>query len=180
MKKRVLLLTGNPGVGKTTVLSRIIDSLRAKGYTVGGMISRETCQGNIRIGFSIVDLSDSRQGWLAHTDQKTGPQIGRYRVNLDDLNTIGVKAILTAIETSDVVTIDEIGPMELFSKEFNDAVAEATASKKLLVAIIHRKAKSKLIDDLKSREDTELYTVTYENRENLHRIVVQKAFEFLE
>ncbi|HEX9862986.1 MAG TPA: nucleoside-triphosphatase [Candidatus Bathyarchaeia archaeon] len=40
MWKRVLLLTGNPGVGKTAVLMKTVDALKAEGYTVGGMISR--------------------------------------------------------------------------------------------------------------------------------------------
>ena len=41
MRKRVLLLTGNPGVGKTTVLIKTVDALKAEGYSVGGRISRE-------------------------------------------------------------------------------------------------------------------------------------------
>ena len=50
MQKRVLLLTGNPGVGKTTVLIKTVDALKAKGYSVGGMISREAREGNVRMG----------------------------------------------------------------------------------------------------------------------------------
>ena len=41
LQKRVLLLTGVPGVGKTTVLIKAVDALKAKGISVGGMISRE-------------------------------------------------------------------------------------------------------------------------------------------
>ena len=39
MQKRVLLLTGNPGVGKTTVLMKAVNALKEKGYCVGGMVS---------------------------------------------------------------------------------------------------------------------------------------------
>ena len=38
---RVMILTGAPGVGKTTVLTKTVDALKAKGVSVGGMISRE-------------------------------------------------------------------------------------------------------------------------------------------
>ncbi|RJS68314.1 hypothetical protein CW693_04680 [Candidatus Bathyarchaeota archaeon] len=51
LKKRLLLLTGNPGVGKTTVLLRVIKALKAEGYTVGGMISREVRTHGTRVGF---------------------------------------------------------------------------------------------------------------------------------
>ena len=80
MDKRVLLLTGTPGVGKTTVLAKTVVALNAKGYNVGGMISREVRQDGIRIGFEILDLTTSKRGWLAHVDQKvwsTGWQISR-------------------------------------------------------------------------------------------------------
>jgi nucleoside-triphosphatase THEP1 len=45
MKKRLLFITGSPGTGKTTVLLKTIEALKARGYGVGGMVSSEvrTC-----------------------------------------------------------------------------------------------------------------------------------------
>jgi nucleoside-triphosphatase len=73
LAKRVLLLTGAPGVGKITVLIEIVDALKAKGVSVGGMISREVREGNVRVGFEILDLTSGKRGWLAHVNQKSGP-----------------------------------------------------------------------------------------------------------
>lgn len=179
MEKRVLLLTGNPGVGKTSTLLKVVESLKAKGYSVGGMISREVRSHGTRVGFEILDLNSNRRGWLAHFNQRTGPQVGRYRVNIEDLESLGVSAILEAVEKFDVVAIDEIGPMELFSEKFKDAVRKTVDSEKLVIGVIHWKAKNKLIDDVKKREDTELYVVTCENRDNLNEIIVKKATGFL-
>ena len=81
MCKRVLLLTGAPGVGKTTVLIKTVDAL-AKDMAVGGMISREAREGGVRVGFEIIALTNGKKGWLAHINQKTGPQVGKYHVNL--------------------------------------------------------------------------------------------------
>ena len=83
MQKRVLLLTGNPGVGKTTVLIKTVNALKAEGISVGGMISREAREGNVRVGFEIIDLTNNKHGWLANINQRTGPQVGKYHVNLD-------------------------------------------------------------------------------------------------
>ena len=167
MQKRVLLLTGNPGVGKTTVLIKTVDALRAKGYSVGGMISREAREDSVRIGFQIIDLTNSKHGWLAHVNQKTGPQVGKYHVNLEDLNAISAEAIVKAVEKSDVIAIDEIGPMELFSQKFKQAVKQALESQKLILAIVHFKAKDPLITQAKQRQDAEIFTVTLANRDNL-------------
>ena len=180
MKKRLLLLTGSPGVGKTTVLLRVVECLKAKGYSVGGVVSREVRSDRTRVGFEISDLGSSRRGWLAHVNQKIGPSVGKYRVNLEDLDNIGAKSIVAAAENFDVVVIDEIGPMELFSEKFRGAVRRAVESGKLVVGVVHWKARDRLIEEVKKREDTEIIEVTYESRNKLHETIVKKAVEFLE
>jgi nucleoside-triphosphatase len=177
--KRVLLLTGNPGVGKTTVLMTTVNALKEKGYSVGGIISREIRESGTRVGFEILDLHSSKRGWLAHVNQKSGPQVGKYRVNIEDLNAIGAQAILDAVENCDVIAIDEIGPMELFSEKFKEAVRKALESRRLVIAIIHWKARDVLISEARKREDAEIITVTYENREKLNEQVAEKALIFL-
>ena len=173
-------MTGSPGVGKTTVLLMVVESLKIKGYSVGGMISREVRSAGVRVGFEVLDLSSNRHGWLAYVNQPSGPQVGRYRVNLEDLDSIGAEAVARAIENCDVVAIDEIGPMELFSKKFREAVKKAVESEKLVVGVVHWKAKDKLIEEVKMREDAEIIEVKCENRSALHEIIAEKAVKFLE
>ena len=177
MQKRVLLLTGAPSVGKTTVLIKTVNALKAKGISVGGMISREVREGNVRIGFEIIDLTNSKHGWLAHVNQRTGPQIGKYHVNMEDLEKIGAKAIAEAVEKCDAVAIDEIGPMELFSQKFKQAVKQALESRKLVLAVVHAKAKDPLISEAKRREDAEVFTVTLSNRDNLSEELKKKVLD---
>ena len=174
MRKRVLLLTGSPSIGKTTILLKIVDALKAKGCSVGGMVSREVREGGTRVGFEILNLKTNQRGWLANVNQKTGPQVGKYRVNLEDLNNVGVDAILKAVKDCDVVAIDEIGPMELFSEKFRQAVKEVVESGKLVIGVIHWRAKDKLIEMVKAREDAEIFTVTYENRDRLYKHILEK------
>jgi nucleoside-triphosphatase len=174
-----MFLTGNPGVGKTTVLTKTANALKTEGYTVGGMISREVREGGTRVGFEIHDLNSGRRGWLAHVNQKSGPQIGKYHVNIENLNTIGAEAILAAVENCNVIAIDEIGPMELFSEKFKEATRKALESCKLMVAVVHWKAQDNLIREARNREDAELITVTYENREKLHEAIVEKTLKIL-
>jgi nucleoside-triphosphatase len=85
-----------------------------------------------------------------------------------------------AVDNSDVIAVDEIGPMELFSVKFRDAVKRVVESGKPAVGVVHWKAKHSLIDDVKTRKDAEVFRVTYENRENLDKTIIKKAVEFLE
>jgi nucleoside-triphosphatase len=175
----VLLLTGNPGVGKTTVLAKAVDALKKGGFSVGGMISREVRERGVRVGFEILDIGSGKRGWLAHVNQQTGPQVGRYHVNIEDLNAVGAKAVADAVEKCDVVAIDEVGPMELFSEKFKDATRKALESGKPVLAVVHWKARDRLIGEAKSRTDAETFTVTHENRELLPNILAERAVELL-
>jgi len=177
--KRIFFVTGRPGVGKTTVLLRVIENLKAEGYLVGGMLSREVRRGGTRIGFEILDLATGKIGWLAHANQLAGPRIGKYKVNLKDLNSIGVRAILEALKKADVIAIDEVGPMELCSQAFIKAVKNALESIKPVIGTAHFKARHQIINYLKSREDSEIFEVTLENRTQLHKLITERILMVL-
>lgn len=176
--KPLIFVTGRPGIGKTSVLLRAINDLKNRGYKIGGMISREVREGGVRVGFEIVDFCTGKRGWLAHVNQPTGPKVSKYRVNLGDLNAVGTSSILSAIANDDIIVVDEIGPMELFSKAFRDAVIKAIESKKPLLGTIHFRLRDPVVHVIKAREDAEILEVTYENREKLHKIIVEKVVSF--
>jgi len=176
---RIVFITGQPGIGKTTVLLKTIETLKKRRYKVGGMISREVRERGVRIGFEIIDIHTRQQGWLAHVNQPKGPQVSKYRVNLDKLKTIGANSILNAIKQTDIIAIDEIGPMELFSPAFKEAVFQALESNKPLLGTIHHKAQDGLINTIKTREDTEIIEVTYKNRNTLHNLIIDKILQSL-
>jgi len=177
LQKRVLLLTGNPGIGKTSVLVKTVNALKEKGYCVGGMMSLEAREGETRIGFEIFDLNSGQRGWLARVDQKAGPKVGKYSVNLEDLDLIGAKSIEDALKKCAVVVIDEIGPMELFSEKFKEATTKALESRKVILAVVHRKSKDRLIIKAKNREDSITFKVTQENRNELHTTLISTLYK---
>ena len=177
---RLIFVTGSPGIGKTSVLLRSVNGLKNRGYEIGGMISRDVREGGVRVGFEIMDFSTGQRGWLAHINQPTGPKISKYRVNLTDLDAIGVSSILDAIGNADIVIVDEIGPMELFSSAFRDVVVQAVESDKPVLGTIHFGLRDSLVNNIKNREDAEIFEVTYENRETLHNLIIDKVVQSLQ
>lgn len=162
--KRLLFVTGRPGIGKTSVLLRAVEELKTKGYKIGGMLSREVRDEGVRIGFEIIDFYSGRRGWLAHVNQPVGPRVSKYRVNLDDLDVVGAGSIRDAAKNAQIIMVDEIGPMELFSQAFREAVVEAMNSGKPLLGTIHFKARDPIINSIRNRDDAEIIEVTHENR----------------
>ncbi|MCM8763094.1 MAG: NTPase [Candidatus Omnitrophica bacterium] len=163
---RHILLTGRPRSGKTTLLKQIIKDLKASS---GGFYTEEIIKDNKRIGFKLITL-DGKEGILAKEGLESKFRLGRYGINLKDLEEIGVRAIKEALKNKDVVIIDEIGKMELFSQKFKEVVLEALNSEKRIIGVVHRENRG-FLKDIKSRPDIELFELNLENqKEILERI----------
>lgn len=162
-----LLLTGPPGVGKTTIVRKVVDAL---GPRAGGFYTEEVRHQGKRVGFRLVTL-EGKRAWLARVGLSSRYRVGRYGVDIDALERVGVTAIQHALASSDVIIIDEIGRMELASAAFVRVVDAAMDSVKPLVATIMSKPHPTAIL-FKTRSDVDLWTVTRENRDYLPQQVI--------
>lgn len=155
-----IAVTGSPGVGKSTLVQKAAEASRVK---VGGVLARDKRIKDRRAGFELLDLGSGRTGMLAD-ETGNGPQLGKYRVRLDDLDQIGAKAIEDALK-SDLIVVDEVGPMELSSRRFISAVEKAIASDKPMLVVLHQWSMHPLAK--KIRKNFRVLTVTKENRDSL-------------
>ncbi|MFQ6051067.1 MAG: NTPase [Candidatus Hydrothermarchaeota archaeon] len=171
-----ILLTGKPRVGKSTVCKKVISYLEKKGV-VAGLLTEEIREKNERKGFRIISIKTKETGILSHVNIKEGPRVGKYGINLSDLENIGVSAIEDALE-SDFAVIDEIGPMELYSIRFKDAVRLILDSDVPTLATIHLKSRDPFVKYVKERKDCELIYITYQNRDKLPMIISNKLEVF--
>lgn len=178
-RKRIILVTGRPGSGKSFLVEKVCERLKDLGYRVGGMLTRDIREGGRRVGFEIVDLKSGERSLMAHVRIRGEARIGKYGVNLDSLRSIGAKSIREAVEKADVVVIDEVGPMELKSREFIDAVKFAVESGKPILATIHYRLRNPLIMDLKLRVDSEVLEIDVKNREIVLDEVLRRITEIV-
>jgi nucleoside-triphosphatase len=153
-------------VGKSTVVSRVVLKLKSAGVIVGGCTTSEMRSGGTRTGFEIRDLASGRKGELASVTSRFGPRVGRYRVNLADLAKIGAAGLEAAALSSELIVLDEVGPMELVSPEFRRAVTKCIASDKPILAVVHEKLEDDLLNELRSKARA-LFTLSVENRDGV-------------
>lgn len=162
-------ITGNPGVGKTTLVKRVLAAIPLR---AGGMITEEIRKCGYRMGFLVRDVATGKEGFLAHRHLCDGPEFGRYRLCLRDLEEVGVAAIERAIEEAELVVIDEVGPMELKSSRFIAAVEKALASEKHLLVTVHRASNHHLAYRIRHEVD-QLIRLTQSNREEKTQEVIR-------
>jgi nucleoside-triphosphatase len=141
-----LAITGAPGVGKSTLIRRVLDRLNCRS---GGVLAQEVRLDGKRVGFELQDLATGEVGTLASVDGD-GPRLGRYRVNLRDLERVGAMAVERAAEEAGLVVVDEVGPMELFSERFAKAMEAALESDKPTLVVVRARSQHPLARSGKS------------------------------
>jgi len=169
-----IFLTGNPGCGKTTIARKVCDALETKGMKPGGIISQEIRKGGVRVGFGLEDLMTHDKGMLASVDDTDGPRVGKYHVNLQDIEHIAAVAIRRAMSEADIVFVDELGPMELHSVPFIQAVERALECPKGFVGTIHPRAIHRLVAAVRSNPAHHIIQVTLDNREQIPSRILEQ------
>lgn len=167
-------MTGRPGCGKTTAALRVIEELRNKGVKVEGMYTVELRVGGRRVGFKVRRIGGG-EGTLAHINLRTSHRIGRYYVNLRDLEEVGVKAILDGVREADFVVVDEVGPMELLSSRFRSAVKTLLESGKPCLLTVHYRSRDPIVDEVKRAAGRRLIVLDESNRDRVPSIVVDEV-----
>jgi len=164
--KRALLLTGQPGTGKTALIKEALARTEIK---AGGFYTEEIRTGGIRQGFRVVTL-DGQEAILAHVSISSPYQVSKYRVDTDSLNRVGVSVLRQALKENDLIVIDEIGKMELLSPQFQEVVMQAISSGKKVLGTIMLNPHP-FADEIKRHPEVETLLVTRDNRNEVTRKV---------
>jgi nucleoside-triphosphatase len=159
-----ILLTGQPGCGKTTVILRLVKL--TSDLRLAGFYTEELREGGQRVGFEAVGLSSEFRCVLAHTRSRSRIKVGRYGVEPDLLVPLVHAELEKADEDADAFVIDEIGKMELQCKPFVEAVRRLLAGMLPVIATVALKGHG-LIAEAKARADVRVIHVSAENRDDL-------------
>jgi nucleoside-triphosphatase len=158
-RPHVLLLTGSPGVGKTTALRKVAAGLGRR--RLRGFYTEEIRHRGQRQGFRAVTF-DGRAATMAHVSVPGSARVGKYGVDVavvDDL----ARSTLAVDRDTQVYLVDEIGKMECLSREFVAAMRALLDAGHPVVATVGLRGAG-LIAEVKRRPDAETWAVTHANR----------------
>ncbi|NIQ91493.1 MAG: AAA family ATPase, partial [Deltaproteobacteria bacterium] len=149
-----VLVTGPPRSGKSTLIEKVVQSINRPAT---GFFTQELREKGRRVGFSITTLQ-GKTGVLAHQSIRSTFRVGKYGVNLEDLDQIAVPSMLPS-SLDQIVVVDEIGKMECFSRLFKETLIKVLSSDNLVIGSVAIKG-DRFIQSIKKRNDVSLVSIT--------------------
>lgn len=166
-----IIITGLPRSGKSTLLDKILKPYVNK----IGFITKEIRNEHGRVGFNIV----THQGVeirLAHTQLKTSHNVGKFFVDISALQD--AVARVSIFSNEDILYLDEIGQMQLFSDDFKKLVKKYLDSENIVVATITSVYEDEFTQSIRARDDVHIVEISEQNYEDKTQFVqklMQKA-----
>ena len=161
--KKHLFLTGDKQVGKSTLLRRLIE---AKQLDCAGFETQAFFLNGERRGFTLhgrVDMPPYENDCICCArigEQKAAPVLETFSQN-------GVNILQKSLEAPNpFILMDEIGRLESRCEPFCAQVLKTLDADKRVLGVL-QKCGSALVNQIMSREDVTVITVTPENREEL-------------
>lgn len=161
-----ILLTGLPKSGKSTMLANLIGDINPK----RGLTSPEVKESGERVGFDLCDEMGNTAP-LSRVKAVTNYSVGRYYVDLESLENFIDP--LFKYHPHDLLFVDEIGQMQLYSERFKNLVKDYAEAPNDFIGTISQIYDHPFINDLKQNQDILLCAVTPENREYLQAALVE-------
>jgi nucleoside-triphosphatase len=162
MTQKNILITGTPGIGKTTLFRQV--ARECAHFRPVGFFTGEIREQGIRVGFSLTGLNGGERV-LSHVALRGRHHVGKYTVDIEGFDVFIEDVLVTGPGTR-LVMIDEIGKMECLSSLFRRRVREILSADIPLVATVALRGDAG-ITAIKARDDTLIYRVTRENRDTL-------------
>ncbi|KAI3896226.1 hypothetical protein MKW92_004345 [Papaver armeniacum] len=184
---KCFLVTGPPGVGKTTLVMKVLETLRASNPNLKaqGFYTSEIRQGMERVGFEVATLDD-RKAPLASTtissaESQRWPNVGRFKVDVTSFESLALPE-LQVKEDTDLFIIDEVGKMELFSSSFFPAVLRVLESNIPILATIPIPKFGRDIPEvarMRNHPGAKIFTINTRNRDAVKEEIYTQLVDVL-
>jgi nucleoside-triphosphatase THEP1 len=126
-KSNVIIVTGDKGDGKSTMLAELAVLFKRKGIQAGGIISPAVNENKVRSGYELINIATDQKIKLSQTKKGDGMvNVGRFYFFEDGI-AFGKTALKVANnKMSKIIFIDEVGAWELQGQGWAESLNELT------------------------------------------------------
>lgn len=147
--KKLVLWTGPRHSGKTTRALGLVKKVREAGFSVAGLLALSLYHNNKLIGFDAYDLHNESRKPLAGCDSEASTT-RRFSFYAEGLR-LGSNALSEAsTKYSDLVIIDEFGPLELDGRIWRKAVDSLLLHSNSMILLVVREELTEEVHNLYS------------------------------
>ncbi|XP_023952819.1 nucleoside-triphosphatase THEP1 isoform X3 [Bicyclus anynana] len=181
-KLNYFILTGDPGVGKTTMIKKLCSILNAKGIKTIGFFTEEVRRDRTREGFDVVSMNGERGRLAREQSSLSTPArytVGKYGVLVQEFENVALRSMKMPEENVPcILVIDEIGKMEFFSTTFKSTIKEmfSTDSKNIVLATIPIRKGDPIIESIRNNIKSKVYIVTSANRNFIYKEIEKDIY----
>ncbi len=145
--RKVFVVTGTIGEGKTAWLAKLAGLLKEKGVRVGGILALRIVEEDRTTGYDVSDIgSGARTPFLRHTGSE---DMGVERFTVYDAGYDAGKSALhpEANHDKDVIIIDEAGPLELRGLGWSERLAWLLNENSAILIVAVRKSLTEAVTE---------------------------------
>lgn len=174
--KTAFLLTGEPRMGKTTLIKQLIDAIGPD--LCGGFYTEEITNSSDRVGFKCVSVSGESVE-IAHVESPSSTRIGRYGMDVEAFEDFAVNLLEDALSSKKIIVIDEIGFMQMLSASFQKIVQEIICDHRIVLGTIPIESHPE-IDKIKYQQEVSIISLNEFNRDTISETLLKDILQALE
>ena len=174
--RNIFLLTGQPRMGKTTMIKKLINEIGAD--ICGGFYTEEITNSNDRIGFRCISINgDSVE--IANVDSPSKTRIGRYGMDIEAFENFAIKVLQDALSSKKLIVIDEIGFMQMLSTAFRKIILDVVSDNHIVLGTVPLDSHAE-IDRIKHLQEVKIINLNELNRNTVSGPLVKDILKAID
>lgn len=169
IKNEKVFLTGERGIGKSTVLNKVIQNINC---SLGGFIQDKELNGDKTI-FKVISLYNPFKTYI----------IGIYHIkkaflykDINAFNMISREILDKSFNSRKLIILDELGFMEEDSECFKKSVFKILDSNTPVLGVL-KECDSNFVRTIKNRNDVQVIKIDKMNRDTIHEEIIKLLIE---
>lgn len=165
-----LFLTGKIGVGKSTLLKKILEEID---LSIGGYITEKRIEEHIKT-FTIRSLYNYIEKYpIAKVDRRTFSK----EIFIDNFKYGITSTLDKSLKNRDLIVMDELGFMEQDIDPFTSKVFELLDSNKIILGVL-KDYDCHFLNSIRARDDVLVIEITEKNRNYIYQEIIDMLKDF--